>query len=325
MTKITMEDQTYHCAPGQSVLDVLLDNGVAIPFGCRQGVCQSCQLRSIDEIPPSAAQNGLKDTLKKQRHFLACQCHPDRDMMVSRVDSIRAFHEGTVVGTGLLNRNTMRLLIDCPQITDFYAGQFVNIQREDGLTRSYSIAGNHGDSTTLEFHIRRLPGGRFTQWLHDEIQPGDNLRVSEPQGFCFYLPERKQQGLLLVGTGSGLAPLSGILDDAIRNGHTGPIHLFHGSRTAGDLYLVAEFMELAQQHRNFNYTPCISGTDVPPDYTRGRVNDVVVSRMNDLTGWTVYLCGHPGMVDQMKMAAFMKGASVANIYCDAFFVDQSVA
>ncbi len=325
MTKITLEDQTYHCAPGQSVLDVLLDNGVSIPYGCRQGVCQSCQLRSLDEIPPSAAQNGLKDTLKRQKYFLACQCHPERDMMVSRANGIGAFHDGTVVGTGLLNRNTMRLLIDCPQITDFYAGQFVNLQREDGLTRSYSIAGSHENSTTLEFHIRRLPGGRFTQWLHDEIQPCDKLRVSEPRGLCFYLPERKQQGLLLVGTGSGLAPLSGILDDAIRNGHTGQIHLFHGSRTVEDLYLIAEFRELVQQYRNFYYTPCISGADVPPGYTRGRVNDVVVSSINDLTDWTVYLCGHPGMVDQMKMAAFMKGASVANIYCDAFFFDQSAA
>ncbi len=119
------------------------------------------------------------------------------------------YRMGTVVVNELLNRNTILLVIAFEDAFEFNAGQFVNLQRSDGLTRSYSIANIPQQSNTLEFHIRRLPGGKFSEWLHDEVSVGDSIAVSEPRGHCFYLPERHDQGILLVGTGTGLAPWQG--------------------------------------------------------------------------------------------------------------------
>jgi NAD(P)H-flavin reductase/ferredoxin len=318
MVKLTIAEKTYYCQPDETVLDALLRENVNISYVCKKGTCHSCMVRSLDSLPPEAAQTGLKNTLKKRNHFLACLCHPEQDMVIKLPDQSEFYTEGTVVVNEMLNRNTLLLIIAFKDAFEFNAGQFVNLQRADGLTRTYSIANTPQESNTLEFHIRRLAGGRFSEWIHDDLKAGDTIAVSEPRGHCFYLPERSEQGLLLVGTGTGLAPLAGILTDAFEHNHSGPIYLFHGSREVEDLYRIDEMRRLAGQHQNFHYIPCISGNHVPDGFIHGRANEVALATLADLKGWRVFLCGHPDMVNQMKMMTFLKGASTADIYADAF-------
>lgn len=320
MYTLTIEENTYSCLADETVLDTLLREEVNVAYACKKGTCHSCMLRSPDTPPPEASQLGLKNTLKKRNYFLACLCHPEHDMVIKLPDQSEFYSEGTVVVNELLNRNTLLLIISFKDAFEFNAGQFVNLQRADGLTRSYSIANTPQTSNTLEFHIRRLTNGKFSTWLHDDIRVGDTIAVSEPQGHCFYLPERSEQGLLLVGTGTGLAPLAGILTDALAEGHSGPIYLFHGSRDVEDLYRINEMRQLAEQHQNFHYIPCLSGHQVPEGFSPGRVNEVALASLPDLKGWRVFLCGHPDMVNQMKKMTFLKGAASADIYADAFLV-----
>lgn len=318
MANLTIEKKTYSCQPDETVLDALLRGNVNISYACKKGSCHSCMVRCLNGAPPETAQVGLKSTLKAHHHFLACLCHPEQDMTLKLPDQSEFYTDGTVVVNAMLNRNTLLLVIAFKDAFEFNAGQFVNLQRPDGLTRSYSIANTPQESNTLEFHIRRLPGGKFSEWLHDEIRAGDTIAVSEPRGHCFYLPERREQGLLLVGTGTGLAPLAGILTDALAHGHSGPIHLFHGSREVEDLYRTDELRQLAAQHQNFHYIPCLSGSHVPEGFTAGRANDAALATLGDLKGWRIFLCGHPDMVNQTKITAFLKGASSMDIYADAF-------
>ncbi|NOS76050.1 MAG: 2Fe-2S iron-sulfur cluster binding domain-containing protein [Methyloglobulus sp.] len=323
MFTLTIEQNNFACQPDETVLDALLRENINLSYACKKGTCHSCMLRSTDVTPPSSAQSGLKNTLIKQNYFLACQCYPEQDMHIKLPDQSEFYRMGTVVVNTLLNRNTILLIIAFDDAFEFNAGQFVNLQRNDGLTRSYSIANIPQKSNTLEFHIRRLPDGIFSTWLHDEVSVGDSIAVSEPRGHCFYIPERHEQGILLVGTGTGLAPLAGILTDALSHGHSGPIHLFHGSREVEDLYRIDEMRQLTEQYTNFHYTPCVSGNQVPGGFSAGRVNDCVFSQLADLNSWRVFLCGHPEMVNQMKKQSFLKGASIADIYTDAFLISPN--
>ena len=322
MVKLTIEEKTYSCQPDETVLDALLREQVNISFACKKGTCHSCMVRSLDTLPPEAAQIGLKNTLKKHNHFLACLCRPEQHMVIKLPDQSEFYTEGTVVVNDMLNRNTLLLVIAFKDAFEFSAGQFVNLQRADGLTRSYSISNIPQQSNTLEFHIRRLPGGKFSEWLHDEIKAGDTIAVSGPRGHCFYLPERSEQGILLVGTGTGLAPLAGILTDALAHGHSGPIYLFHGSREVEDLYRIDEMRQLAEQHQNFHYIPCISSNHVPEGFTHGRANEVALASLADLKGWRVFLCGHPEMVKATRKKTFLAGASMQDIHADAFNVSH---
>jgi NAD(P)H-flavin reductase len=110
--------------------------------------------------------------------------------------------------------------------------------------------------------------------------------------------------------------------DALAQGHSGPIHLFHGSRDLNGLYFIDEMRELAAKFANFHYTSCLSGNETKADHTRGRAHDIALASAESLSGWRVFLCGHPDMVSQTKKTAFMKGASMADIYADAFHVAQ---
>jgi NAD(P)H-flavin reductase/ferredoxin len=321
MSKLTIAEKTYDCHTGETVLDTLLREKVDISYICKVGSCQSCLLCSLNCLPPADSQVGLKETQKKQHYFLACRCYPTKDMIIKLPDYSVFYTEGTVVVHKLLNKNTLLLGIRFKDAFEFRAGQFVNLQRADGLIRSYSIANIPDKTHILEFHIKRLPKGRFSEWLHDEVKVGDQIMVSEPSGQCFYLPERSEQGLLLVGTGTGLAPLQGILMDALAHGHSGLIYLFHGCREVDDFYQVEEMRKLEKQHANFFYIPCLSGKAVVEGFVSGRVGEVIESVLADnLKQWRVFLCGNPSMIDQMKRRVFMKGVSSTDIYTDAFLV-----
>ena len=320
LKKITLNDKAVFCRADESVLDALLREKIDIPFGCRQGACQGCMVRSLQGAPPLAAQNGLKDVLRHQNHFLACLCYPQQDMVISIGPPADCFTEATVIDKRMLNAEIMLLTVAAKTPMDYCAGQFVNLKRADGLQRSYSIANNRVHANRLSFHIRRLSGGRFSEWAHQELNIGDTLQISEPQGLCYYLPGNLEQGMLLIGTGSGLAPLAGIIGEALHHGHSGPIHLFHGSREVDGLYWMDEMRKLARQYSNFHYTPCVSRGDAPDGVRQGRANDLAMSALPSLKGWRIYLCGHPEMVLQSKRQAFLKGAAFIDIYADAFHV-----
>jgi NAD(P)H-flavin reductase len=129
---------------------------------------------------------------------------------------------------------------------------------------------------------------------------------------------------LLIGTGSGLAPLYGIARAALYQGHTGPVRLFHGSRHRGGLYLIDELNELGAEFSNFDFIPCVSGPDVPHGYTSGRPSDVALQELPDPKGWRIFLCGHPDMVAMTRKKAFLAGATMKDIYADAFRVGSNL-
>lgn len=322
MTQLILDKNSYACQAQETVLDTLLRKNVDISYSCKKGTCHSCIVRSTDIAPPAASQNGLKDTLKQQNYFLACCCVPEKDMSIKLPEQSELFSECVVVAHEMLNRNTLLLTVKHQDAIEYKPGQFVNLQKEGGVTRSYSISNIPQQPGTLEFHIRKIPGGQFSEWAHDTLKIGDMLPISDAQGHCFYLPERKEQSMVLIGTGTGLAPLVGILADALSQGHLGPIHLFHGSSTVEDLYRVNEMHQLAKEHSNFHYTPCVSTGTAPEGFNAGRAHEVALSAITDFSGWRVFLCGHPDMVNQMKTESFLKGASIADIYTDAFHVSS---
>lgn len=317
MAKITYEEQSYECRSDESVLQCLARHGVELSSSCRAGVCQTCMIKATTGTPPAEAQKGLKPQLQQQGYFLACVCTPTEDLTVVNPDeSAMPQVAATVIDKTPFNDAILRLRIKPETAIDFHAGQFINIHRADGLVRSYSIASQASDDY-IELHIERFPDGRMSGWLHDEIAIGDKINIDGPHGECFYIDNNPNQKLLMVGTGSGLAPLWGIIQEALAKNHQGEIHLFHGSHSDQKLYLIDELKQLASQHANFSYTPCISGPDNQV-FTAGRANEVALSQHPKLGGWRIFLCGHPDMVNDTKKKTFLAGASFNEIHADPF-------
>ena len=212
----------------------------------------------------------------------------------------------------------IRIRLAPAKAIDFRPGQFIQIETPTGLRRSYSIA-SIPDDGFLELHIRQLPGGEMTKWIFDEATTGTEISIAGPNGSCYYLTGDPERSLLLVGTGTGLSPLIGIVRDALASGHTGSIHLFHGSWTEEGLYCRSELFVLAEEYANFHYYPCADNPE-SDNVISGRADHAALQLHTNLKGWTVYLCGHPDMVQFAKKRAFLAGASIMDIYSDPFVI-----
>ena len=319
MTRIKFDDQIFETEHNETVLHTLLRNNQQVPYGCQAGVCQCCLMRSLENAPSEKSQVGLKDTQQKQNYFLPCICIPENDMTIELPNTGATWLESEVIEKKTLSENVIFLKLKSKEPLAFFAGQFVNLKNEAGVIRSYSIANIPNSTHELEFHIRILPNGQFSRFVADELEIGMLLSVSHAQGSCHYVEGKSEQSLLLVGTGTGLAPLYGIIRDALENhNHIGKIHLFHGSRDASGLYFEDKLREMEKNHSNFHYTPCLSGEVKSRKYTKGRANQIALEKFIKLDRWRVYLCGQPDMVLQTKKMAYMQGASLKEIYADAF-------
>jgi CDP-4-dehydro-6-deoxyglucose reductase, E3 len=313
---IIYEERAYACESGESVLDCLTRHGVLLPSSCRNGVCQTCMMHAASGHIPEQAQKGLKDTLKVQGYFLACVCRPEHDMEIRQANVEGLRHRATVSAMERMNANIMCLRLRPTKPVDYRAGQFINLLHQDAA-RSYSLASLPGEDE-LELHIRHVPDGRVSSWVHQQLRLNDSVEFHGPAGDCFYVAGRPEQPLLLIGTGTGLAPLYGILRDAIDRGHTGEIRLFHGSLHRDGLYLVEALQHLATTHGNVHYTPCVLHGEAPPGGAVGAIDDVVMQVLPDLTGWRAYLCGDPEIVRRLQSRIFLAGTSMQEIHADAF-------
>ena len=329
MPTIAFEGQEYETEPNESVLDCLSRHGVSVKYSCRSGICQTCIMMAHEGEPCEKSQVGLKDVLKAQNYFLACSCIPKNDLGIGRPNANLVEIDTTVESVDLLNPEVVRLRLVRPENYQYYPGQYLTLYNSMGVGRSYSIASIPEEESFLELHIRRIPHGQVSEWVHTELTVGDTVRISGSNGDCFYIPDAQEQSLMLIGTGTGLAPLYGIAREALRQGHRGPIHLYHGSRTLDGhvtpygLYLEKELNTLAQSDDQFFYHPCISRGHVPENMRQGRANDVALGDHKCLSGWRIYLCGREDMVKATKQKAFLAGASLQDIYADPFVITPS--
>lgn len=320
MVTIHYNDQLIPINSNESVLDALNNHGAEIPFSCRSGLCQCCLMQAVEGIPPPSSQEGLKENLKLDNFFLACSCYPNNNLHVKLPGTNTGIPnlEATVHSLTPLNHEIMEVVLNCHTPINYHPGQFIHLFKDEQNFRSYSLASVPEQDHHLHLHVGHLPDGHISTWIHQELQIGQTVTIRGPFGSCFYSPTQAEQNILLIGTGTGLAPLYGILRDALQQEHQGKIYLFHGSGTTTGLYLENELDQLQHKHPNFHYLPCISGAEVINGYAKGRADDLAFQSLNNLKDWRVYLCGHPDMVVSAKRKAFLSGASMQDIYTDAF-------
>jgi len=317
MPNIRYDGQDYAVQPRETVLDCLLRNNVAISYLCKAGSCQSCLVKGSDGTVPEFAQRGLKDTLRTQSYFLACSCVPKGDLTVAPAGNDQRT-PALITRLESLNDTVLRVRLRAEAPFGYFAGQYVSLFRDDGLARSYSLA-SLPDESELELHVRRIPGGAMSEWLHRTAQTGTRLWLQCPAGNCFYLPGDVGQPLLLAGTGTGLAPLYGIVRDALRQGHTGPVWLFQGALTRSGLYLTGELAELERTWPNFHYVRSVpQHGDQAGEAEAGTLDDCILRRFPSLAGWKGYVCGDPQLVNSLRKKLFLAGMGSKAIYADAF-------
>jgi NAD(P)H-flavin reductase len=247
-------------------------------------------------------------------------CVADEPLEVQPCDAVGSF-ASRVVGVEPLGPSVLRVQLSAPAAFSFRAGQFVQLEREGGVTRPYSIASLPGESL-LELHVALLPGGSMSQWFAGAI--GQTLTLRGPFGECFYLDHEPERPLLLAGTGTGLSPLLGVTRAALAAGHRGPIHLYHGSPRGHGLYLWTELAELAErapQLRVFGSVlaePGVLASNERCQLSEQALDRLILADGLDFAHCRVYLAGHPELVQALKKRLYLAGAPLARIHSDPF-------
>lgn len=320
MVQLKYKDDIFTVSANSSVLDTLLEQGHEIPNNCRAGACQSCIMQLTKGTVPEKAQKGLNDSHKAKGLFLACSCIPEEYIEIELANTEQLRVHATVSEINTLSTDVVELIIKTTDTFTYHAGQYVTLWKDELLGRSYSLTNLPEKDGVLSFHIRLIPEGKFSGWVHNELQIGDTLSVQGPAGDCFYTEGNPEQNLLLVGTGTGLAPLYGIVHDALKQKHTGEIHLFHGALKPSGLYLTEELTRVARQHVNFHYHPCVITAEagMSENITEGDISKMALAATPTPRETKSFLCGNEDFVNPLKKKIFLAGSNMKDIYTDAF-------
>ena len=198
----------------------------------------------------------------------------------------------------------------------FSAGQYAKLVFPDIAEKYYSIASLPGD-TGLEFHIRRAGEGSSSHFVLDELSVGDRVEVTAPMGKSYFREDHSGPVLCVAG-GSGMAPIRCIVETALRDDPDRELHLYFGARDEPDIYLEERFLELAQKHAQFRFTPVLSAPAAETKRRTGFVHEAVASDIPSFDGWKAYLCGPPPMVNAMVDLLRHRGMSDEDVHADAF-------
>jgi NAD(P)H-flavin reductase len=324
---LTYQGNKYVLKAGETLLDGLLRHGKPIAYSCKSGTCQSCLMQAVKGDIPEKAQLGLKPAFKQRKLFLACQCYPLGDMQLADPDAAGIDIRAHIIQKSWLNSDILALHLQPEDGFEGEPGQYLTMINPHGVARSYSIANNPQQDGFIALHIRLISGGKMSEWLKNEADINSSVTLRGSAGNCFYVAtENNDYPIMLAATGTGLAPLYGIINAALGAGHRGAISLFHGARKTDDLYLTKELKNLAQTYQNFTYTPCISEGKITADF-QGKTGDikeiVMASLPPEKANIHLFLCGAPQMVNGLKTQAFLSGLASKNIYADPFLPSKN--
>jgi CDP-4-dehydro-6-deoxyglucose reductase len=322
--------KTFLVREGENILMAALRQGVMLPYSCKNGTCGSCKglLESGEVHYPFHPPLALEKSDFADNYALMCQAEPVENLVI-RVREIEAVRDiqirmlpARVLEKTLLSENVVRLHLKLPatQRLQFLAGQYVDVLLSGGKRRAFSIASCPSLENEIELHIRHIDGGDFTGHVFDDLKERDILRLEGPQGNFFVRNDKPERPMIMMGGGTGFAPLKSMIENLIEHGDRRPIHLYWGARTRAELYLDELPAKWAREFGHIHYRRAVSEPDGEDDEASfsGLVHEAVIADHADLSGFDVYMGGPPAMIETAKHEFSEHGVPDDRLFYDSF-------
>lgn len=324
VVKFEPSNVELRCGEEATILDSALAVGYFPKHSCRRGECRACETRVLSG-KVRYASGGDPEGLKPD-HCLTCLAIPAGDVVLdapelSSTPGRRIVKVGArVIGIERVSDDVALVRSQMPEDSgfNFDPGQYVDVVLRDGARRSYSMANAPGPDGQIEWHVRAMPGGKFSQHVYRNLKLRDLLRVEGPFG-SFTLHDTSAP-LVFLASGTGYAPIASMMrarhDSIVKRGAT----FYWGARREEDLYAMDEVLGWEKSARNLKFVPVLS--EPGPDWTgrTGFVHEAVRKDHPDLSGYEVYACGNPLMVDAARYT-FLRECQLSK---DSFFSDSFV-
>jgi CDP-4-dehydro-6-deoxyglucose reductase len=169
-------------------------------------------------------------------------------------------------------------------------------------------------------HIRHVDGGGFTSYVFDELEEKGILRLEGPLGTFFVRNDQPQRPVIMMGGGTGFAPLKSMIEYMLHKNHHRSVHLYWGAANRAELYLDKLACQWAADHDHISYTPVLSDP-LDRDGWSGRtgfVHRAVLEDFPALTEHDVYMSGPPVMIDAARHEFLEAGVVERRLYYDSF-------
>jgi CDP-4-dehydro-6-deoxyglucose reductase len=320
---ISSSGKRFRVREGENVLAAALRQGVMLPYSCKNGTCGSCKglLERGAVHYPFHPPLALEEEEKAEGYALLCQAEPREDLLVQvrEIEAVRDIQvrmlPARVIEKTRLTDNVVRLRLRLPvsQRLQFLAGQYVDVLLAGGKRRAFSIASCPSLENEIELHIRHVEGGDFTGFVFEGLKERDILRFEGPLGNFFIRNDEPDRPMILMGGGTGFAPLKSMIENLLEQGDRREIHLYWGARTAAELYLDTLPEAWALEHAHIHYRRALSDED-----GTGAGSQLRAADHPDLSGFDVYMSGPPAMIEAAKKAFTRHGVPPDRLYYDSF-------
>jgi len=332
--QVTIEpsQRSFAVAAGETLLAGGIRAGINLPYGCKDGACGSCKCQKLSgSVVHSAHQaKALSEEEEAQGLVLTCCATPLSDVVLAsrQVTAQGAFPiKKMPTRVSLMEKKSsdvIRLLLQLPASEPFayHAGQYIEFLLPGGLRRSYSMANAPQAFATghvLELHIRHMPGGKFTDQVFGSMKERDILRIEGPYG-SFYLREDSAKPMIFLASGTGFAPIKALIEHMQAANITRPATLYWGGRRPADLYMTDWLATQLAAMPQLRFVPVVSDA-LPEDGWTGRtgfVHRAVLQDVPDLSGYQVYACGAPIVVESAQRDYLQAGLPADEFFADAF-------
>lgn len=204
------------------------------------------------------------------------------------------------------------------------AGAYALVTFPGHSARPYSVA-NVADGHILEFHIRLGQSG-ISQYVEHELKIGDIVSITGFGGGCLFQPDCNKP-ILLIGGGTGLAPLLAIGEAALAENPSRSVTLYLGGRHRDDFYLNGFLWDMQSRFSAFTFYPVISHPDAAQSseegYLYGLVGEIAITQQNShpshLSAFSegrIYASGPVEMLRQVHELALSNGFDPDHIHSD---------
>jgi CDP-4-dehydro-6-deoxyglucose reductase len=317
----------------ETLLAAGIRQGIGLPYGCKDGACGSCKCKKIEGTVVHGVHQSkaLSDEEEAQVLILTCCATAQSDVVLEsrQVTEAGAFpiKKMPVRVASLVKKSddvmVIQLQLPANDVMQFHAGQYIEFLLRDGSRRSYSM-GNaphtlEPGAPKVELHIRHMPGGKFTDPVFTTMKEKDILRVEGPYG-SFFLREDSDKPMVLLASGTGFAPIKALIEHMLHKGISRPATLYWGGRRPSDLYMSDWVQAQLAQMPHLRYVPVVSNA-TPEDAWTGRtgfVHQAVLQDHPDLSGFQVYACGAPIVVDSAQRDYGRAGLPAEEFFADSF-------
>ncbi|WP_410003451.1 2Fe-2S iron-sulfur cluster-binding protein [Marinobacter sp. F3R11] len=310
----------YTADAGADLLSAAARAGIAVPFACKNGVCELCEARLLSG---SALNTRNQQTIPIGARLMMCRTaaldHLELEIsavMAAGKNQPRKF-QANVVDVRAINHDVYRVELQLPRRRElsFHAGQYLAVNLPDAEPCYFSIASSPSEPH-IELHIQASPDWVSAQKVIDALTSGEAVSLELPYGKAC-LASVPDKPLLLIAAGTGFAQMKSLVDYLRGTSCSQPVKLFWGVRRQEDMYLRSMAGQWEQDWPEFTFQPVV-GDDEDNDWS-GHHDQLVRAVLESGADWNnveVHVSGSPAMVYTLMDALLEAGLPSGSFFSD---------